>query len=110
MIDVRSFDGFAADYDRFASLEPPWLPQWLAHHLRPPGRRALDAGCGSGRHGWRQAVWLFGFRTSRSWLDHLVTDRYLPRPEFEERCRAEFPGARFEAIEDTHALIWHAPN
>jgi SAM-dependent methyltransferase len=48
--DPRSFDRFAVDYDRYASLEPPMLLDWLLAQLPGRGRRALDAGCGSGRH------------------------------------------------------------
>jgi SAM-dependent methyltransferase len=48
--DPQSFDRFAADYDRYASLEPPMVLDWLLAHLPGHGRRALDAGCGSGRH------------------------------------------------------------
>ena len=50
MSDWRSFDGFAADYDRFAALEPPRRLHWLLTRLPRHSRRALDAGCGSGRH------------------------------------------------------------
>jgi SAM-dependent methyltransferase len=46
--DPRSFDSFAADYDRFTGFEEPGLG-WLAHIDGLKGRRALDAGCGSGR-------------------------------------------------------------
>jgi SAM-dependent methyltransferase len=48
--DLQSFDRFAADYDRFASLEPPHLLNWLLTQLSAHGVRALDAGCGAGRH------------------------------------------------------------
>jgi SAM-dependent methyltransferase len=48
--DPRSFDRFAAAYDRYVSLEPAGLPGWLLDHLPARRRRALDAGCGSGRH------------------------------------------------------------
>jgi SAM-dependent methyltransferase len=48
--DPQSFDRFAADYDRYASLEPPLILDWLLPQLPGHGRRALDAGCGSGRH------------------------------------------------------------
>src|SRR5439155_631666 len=44
-----SFDGLAADYDRFARLEPPTILEWLPRHLPTLRQRALDAGCGSGR-------------------------------------------------------------
>jgi len=48
--DGQSFDSFAADYDRFSRLEPPCLATWLLTQLPAHGGRALDAGCGSGRH------------------------------------------------------------
>ena len=48
--EPQSFDRFAADYDRYASLEPPLILDWLLPQLPDHGRRALDAGCGSGRH------------------------------------------------------------
>jgi SAM-dependent methyltransferase len=50
MPDPQSFDRLAADYDRYASLEPPLVLDWLLPQLPGHGRRALDAGCGSGRH------------------------------------------------------------
>jgi SAM-dependent methyltransferase len=46
----RSFDGFAEDYDRFTGLSPGTLQDWLLTQLPAHGGRALDAGCGSGRH------------------------------------------------------------
>ena len=50
MPDSQSFDGFAGDYDRFARLEPQGVLNWLLTQLPAHGGRALDAGCGSGRH------------------------------------------------------------
>jgi len=46
----QSFDAFATDYDRFAGLEPGSVRNWLMTHLPARGQRALDAGCGAGRH------------------------------------------------------------
>jgi len=48
--DRQSFDRFAADYDRFASLEPGRIRDWLEKQLPAGGHRALDAGCGAGRY------------------------------------------------------------
>ena len=220
--DPRSFDRFAIDYDRYAGSEPRLVHDWLLAQLPGHGRRALDAGCGSGRHtlaladrfdevvgidvsrplidlarrqrpharlryrvqdlmaitdphrfdlvlssttlhhladleaalrrlrglvanggtailidnvaprptppgwvyrlgavhelpadlrrlGWEQAWWVLKFRTSRAWLDHLASDRYLSRQQFEQRYGAIFPGARFHALGYAHALIWHNP-
>jgi SAM-dependent methyltransferase len=50
MVDPQSFDRFATDYDRYTSLEPSTVLDWLLTQLPRHGRRALDAGCGSGRH------------------------------------------------------------
>jgi 2-polyprenyl-3-methyl-5-hydroxy-6-metoxy-1,4-benzoquinol methylase len=52
--DPRSFDSFAGDYDRFAGMCDP-LGEWLAG-LELSGGRALDAGCGSGRHAFALAA------------------------------------------------------
>ena len=51
-LDPRHFDVLAGDYDRYAALVDP-LGEWLTGLGLTPGRpdsRALDAGCGSGRH------------------------------------------------------------
>jgi SAM-dependent methyltransferase len=219
----QSFDNFAADYDRFAELEPPHVVRWLVTQLPDHTGRALDAGCGSGRHtrlliehfddvvgvdiseplidiarqrrsgrnvryfagdlmsfadangfdlvfssttlhhvpdleaalrhlrglvraggtailidnvasrqtpprwvhvggairdfpadvwrvGMRPAGWLVRFRASAPWLDHLASDRYLPRHEFERRYGAIFPGARFANLGYAHALVWEKKN
>ena len=46
--DPRSFDSFAADYDRFTGFQELGLG-WLGSVDGLSGKRALDAGCGSGR-------------------------------------------------------------
>jgi SAM-dependent methyltransferase len=48
--DPQSFDHFAEDYDQFARLSPSTLQDWLLAQLPAHAERALDAGCGSGRH------------------------------------------------------------
>jgi ubiquinone/menaquinone biosynthesis C-methylase UbiE len=50
--EPQSFDRLAADYDRYTSLEPPLILDWLLPQLPDHGRRALDAGCGSGAMPW----------------------------------------------------------
>jgi SAM-dependent methyltransferase len=48
---AQSFDRIAADYDRLGELSAITAGDaWLAGLLPPAGRRALDLGCGSGRH------------------------------------------------------------
>jgi len=218
----QSFDRFGGDYDRFAGLQQQRLRDWLVAQLPAHGGRALDAGCGSGRHtqalgtyfdrvigidisaplidiarqrsgpsarfvvsdlmafadpdgfdlvfssttlhhvpdldsalrhlrglvrpggkailidnvaarpvprrsvhvlgalrdvpgdiarvGARHAGWLLKFRTSAAWLDHLASDRYLSRQQFERRYGAIYPGARFESLGYAHALVWENKN
>jgi nickel-type superoxide dismutase maturation protease len=45
-----SFDRFAAGYERLSRSDPPTIREWLARRLPERGERALDAGCGAGRH------------------------------------------------------------
>ncbi|UGQ12875.1 methyltransferase domain-containing protein [Yinghuangia sp. ASG 101] len=61
------------------------------------------------RLGARDAWWLYRFRTSRPWLAHLLSDRYLTRTGFERRYREVFPEARFTDLDFAHAMIWHHP-
>ncbi|MDI2124859.1 class I SAM-dependent methyltransferase [Yinghuangia seranimata] len=59
------------------------------------------------RLGPRDAWWLFRFRTGRRWLDHLLSDRYLTRGQYERRYAAAFPGAAFDDLGFAHAMVWH---
>jgi 2-polyprenyl-3-methyl-5-hydroxy-6-metoxy-1,4-benzoquinol methylase len=48
---AQSFDRTAADYDRLGDLsENDSIRSWLVSVLPPAGGRALDLGCGTGRH------------------------------------------------------------
>ena len=219
MGSAQSFDGFAVDYDRFASLEAATVLDWLLTQLPVHEERALDAGCGAGRHtfaladrfdqvvgvdisrplielarqrrcrpnvqycvedlmafhdpggfdlvfssttmhhlpdlgdallhlrglvgaggravlidnvarrpmlpgwvhvlgavrqfpndvgrlDWRRAGWMLKFRTSPQWLEHLASDRYLSREQFERSYGAVFRGARFTDLGFAHGLVW----
>lgn len=48
--DRQSFDTLADRYDRLHDLQADPIGTWLPGVLPQRGRRALDAGCGSGRH------------------------------------------------------------
>lgn len=48
---AQSFDQVAWDYDRLGELNGrDHVGRWLEHVVLPGGRRALDLGCGSGKH------------------------------------------------------------
>lgn len=59
------------------------------------------------RLGRRDAWWLYRFRTSRPWLAHLLSDRYLSRHEYEASYARVFPDATFVDLDFAHAMIWH---
>ena len=48
--DRQSFDALAECYDRLQDLQADPIGIWLPGALPQRGRRALDAGCGTGRH------------------------------------------------------------
>jgi ubiquinone/menaquinone biosynthesis C-methylase UbiE len=49
--EAQSFDRVAAGYDRMGDLNRNKLIEsWLERQLPPAGSRALDLGCGTGRH------------------------------------------------------------
>jgi SAM-dependent methyltransferase len=48
--DQQSFDALVDRYDRLHDLQGDPVGTWLRGVLPQRGRRALDAGCGSGRH------------------------------------------------------------
>jgi len=60
-------------------------------------------------YGWQDARWMFNFRTSAKWLDHLASDRYLTRRDFRRRYGSVFNGARFSSLGYAEGLVWVAP-
>jgi 2-polyprenyl-3-methyl-5-hydroxy-6-metoxy-1,4-benzoquinol methylase len=52
---AQSFDKLAADYDRLGDLGENRIGRWLTGVLPSTGGRALDLGCGGGRHTVRLA-------------------------------------------------------
>ena len=95
--------GLAILIDNIASRPTP--PRWV-HVLGAVRQVPSDVA----RLGGRQARWLFKFRTSASWLDHLASDRYLSRQAFELEYGSVFPGARFQNLGYAHALVWEKKN
>jgi len=58
------------------------------------------------RLGPRDAAWVLKFQISGPWLDHLASDRFLNRREFERVYGAVFRGGRFVHLGYLHALLW----
>jgi SAM-dependent methyltransferase len=56
--------------------------------------------------GRRDASWLLRFQIGGPWLDHLASDRFMNRSDFERVYGAVFPGARFVRLGYLHALLW----
>src|SRR5262245_50421941 len=50
--DPRSFDHLPAVFDRFVELTGDPLTDYLTDRLPPRCERAVDLGCGTGRHAW----------------------------------------------------------
>ncbi|MFI6300131.1 class I SAM-dependent methyltransferase [Nonomuraea sp. NPDC050790] len=48
--DAQSFDRIAQEYERLHELQGDNLGKWLPELLSAGGRRALDLGCGTGKH------------------------------------------------------------
>jgi SAM-dependent methyltransferase len=83
----QSFDRLAGHYDRLGQLADSQLDAYLAARLpAQPGGRAVDLGCGTGRH----AALLAG------WFDEvLAVDLSAPMLAFAQRHRSR-PNVRYE--------------
>lgn len=79
----------------------PHVPRW--RHVAGAVRRFPFA---VPRLGLRDAAWVLKFETGRAWLDHLDSDRYLTRHQFEKIYGEVLPGGRFIDLGYLHALIW----
>jgi SAM-dependent methyltransferase len=95
--DPQSFDHLPARYDRFAELVEAEVRTWLLFHLPPrtgrAGGRAVDLGCGTGRH--------IGLLAER-FADVLAVDLSAPMVAHARRHR-DHPAARWE-VRDLHEV------
>jgi SAM-dependent methyltransferase len=53
-----------------------------------------------------EAVELLRLQLDPDWLDHQTTDRVWPQQEWDEQCRAVFPGAGIGPLHRARALCW----
>jgi len=58
------------------------------------------------KYGWRKAWRLFKFRTSRPWLGHLATDKYLSVQKFKEIYSGHFPNCYLTKMGCFIGMIW----
>jgi ubiquinone/menaquinone biosynthesis C-methylase UbiE len=61
------------------------------------------------RRGFRGAFLLLRFRVSRSWLEHLKSDRYYSAAEFRELYGRHLPGASFTPMRYFMGVVWQSP-
>ena len=60
-------------------------------------------------HGHCSAWRIFQFRTSRHWLDHVMSDHILSSARFREIYAAALPGATFTPMKYFMGVMWQAP-
>jgi ubiquinone/menaquinone biosynthesis C-methylase UbiE len=112
--DPRSFDSFAAVYDRFAALTGDPLRAYLRTALPDHGSRALDAGCGTGRHTVLLADRfdeVLAVDLSKPMLDLARQHRARPNVTYDRCDLGElYPGrdGRFDLVLSVHTLH-HVP-
>lgn len=58
------------------------------------------------KYGLRIAWRLFKFRTSKAWLGHLATDKYLSAQQFKEIYGSYFPNCYFIKVSCFMGMIW----
>jgi SAM-dependent methyltransferase len=56
-----------------------------------------------------EAVELLRLQLDRDWLDHQSTDQVWPPAEWDEQCRAVYPGAVITSLHRARALAWRRP-
>jgi SAM-dependent methyltransferase len=110
-VDLALFDRFAADYDRFVTLQPGQHLDWVTG-LGVTGERAIDVGCGSGHATERLAddfEYVLGVDLSEPMIR--IARESRPRPNLEYRVADAF------ALDDegfdlvySHTMMHHLPD
>lgn len=110
-VDPALFDRFAADYDRFVTLQPEQHLGWLIG-LGVKGERAIDVGCGSGHAAERLAddfEYVLGVDLSEPMVQ--IARESRPRPNLDYRVADAF------ALDDegfdlvySHTMMHHLPD
>jgi ubiquinone/menaquinone biosynthesis C-methylase UbiE len=58
------------------------------------------------RNAWRK----FRVSNNRKWVDHLVSDRFLPVQEFTSAYGQAFPGASVRPLSGLQTVVWQRPD
>jgi SAM-dependent methyltransferase len=111
MADPASFDRFAADYDRFISLQPGQHTEWVAG-LGLGGERALDVGCGSGHAAERlasQYEQVVGVDLSEPMISLARQKRARPNVEYRVADVFAVEDSGFDLVY-SHTMMHHLPD
>jgi SAM-dependent methyltransferase len=111
---AQSFDQIAADYDRLGDLNNGGhIAEWLVRQLPDAGRRALDRGCGTGRHAALLATrfeHVDGVDVSGPMVDIARARRARPNITYQQADLHDVSGAgRYDLIVSLMALH-HVPD
>jgi SAM-dependent methyltransferase len=109
--DARSFDHMAEHFDRFAELVGAPLDHYIESQIpQGGGGRALDLGCGTGRHAALLAAHyqqVLAVDVSAPMLDKAMAERGLPNVGYQHRdlcaVRADTDGT-FDLVLSAYAL------
>jgi SAM-dependent methyltransferase len=108
--DPRSFDHLPATFDRLQALAGGPLIDYLTETLPRHGGRAVDLGCGTGRHAALLAEHLdevLAVDLSAPMLDHAAAHRPAGNIRYEQRDLTdvtEHIDGRFDLVFSAHAL------
>ncbi|WBQ05396.1 class I SAM-dependent methyltransferase [Kribbella sp. CA-293567] len=109
--DPALFDRFAADYDRFVSLQPGQHTHWLTG-LGLSGERAIDVGCGSGHAVERLAddfQYVLGVDLSGPMIEIARATRARPNLEYRVADVFALADDGFDLVY-SHTMMHHLPD
>ncbi len=88
----------------FVDILAEGLMKWNAAFARRIGA-VITSVSGIRRSGLRKAYESYRQATHPAWMNHLRTDRFLPRKAFLARFGAVFPGAKFTVFKREYGLV-----
>lgn len=110
-VDPALFDRFAADYDRFVTLQPGQNKGWVSG-LGVKGERAIDVGCGSGHAAERLAddfEYVLGVDLSEPMIQIARESRSRPNVEYRVADAFALDDEGFDLVY-SHTMMHHLPD